>query len=99
MYIEKVHFYNNDPALPVYRWGLLSGVATDDMAAVLLKWLPTIPESVKLLSTHSPVTKLILNTPKTGQCEYFQEGYCCTYITKNRNKISVAMVTRSFYIL
>ena len=45
-----------------------------------LRWLPTIPESVKLLRTPSPVTKFILNTPKTGQCEYFQEkheGHCC----------------------
>ena len=36
-YIEKVRFYNNDPALPVYRWGLLNGLATDDVAAILLK--------------------------------------------------------------
>ena len=51
----------------------------------LLRWLPTIPENVKLLRTHSPVTKFILNTPKTGQCEYFQEkheGHYCTYNEK-----------------
>ena len=51
----------------------------------LLRWLPIIPENVKLLRTHSPVTKFILNTPKTGQCEYFQEkheGHCCTYNEK-----------------
>ena len=36
-YIEKVHLYNNDPALPVYRWGLTNGLATDDVAAILLK--------------------------------------------------------------
>jgi hypothetical protein len=30
--IEEVRFYNNDPALPVYRWGLLNGLATDDVA-------------------------------------------------------------------
>ena len=36
-YIEKVHFYNNDPALPVYRWGLTNGLATDDVAGILLK--------------------------------------------------------------
>ena len=50
-----------------------------------LRWLPTIPENVKLLRTHSPVIKFILNTPKTGQCEYFQEkheGHCCTYNEK-----------------
>jgi hypothetical protein len=35
--IEQVRFYNNDPALPVYRWGLLNGLATDDVAAILLK--------------------------------------------------------------
>jgi hypothetical protein len=35
--IEEVRFYNNDPALPVYRWGLLSGLATDDVAAIRLK--------------------------------------------------------------
>ena len=53
---------------------------------VALRWLPTIPENVKLLRTHSLVTKFILNTPKTGQCgEYFQEkheGHCCTYNEK-----------------
>ena len=52
---------------------------------VCLRWLPTIPENVKLLRTHSPVTKFILNTPKTGQCEYFQEkheGHYCTYNEK-----------------
>ena len=46
-----------------------------------LRWLFTIPENVKLLRTHSPVIKFILNTPKTEQCEYFQEkheGLCCT---------------------
>ena len=50
-----------------------------------LRWLPTISKDVKLLRTHSPVTKFILNTPKTGQCEYFQEkheGHCCTYNEK-----------------
>jgi hypothetical protein len=35
--IEEVRFYNNDPALPVYRWGLLGGLATDDVAAIRLK--------------------------------------------------------------
>ncbi|CAB4037164.1 Hypothetical predicted protein, partial [Paramuricea clavata] len=35
--IEQVRFYNNDPALPVYRWGLLNGLSTDDVAAILLK--------------------------------------------------------------
>ena len=52
---------------------------------ITLRWLPTIPENVKLLRTHSPVTKFILNTPKTGQCEYFQEkheGHYCTYNEK-----------------
>ena len=52
-----------------------------------LRWLPTIPENVKLLRTHSPVTKFILNTPKTGQCEYFQEkheGHYCTYNEKQK---------------
>ena len=47
--------------------------------------LPTIPENVKLLRTHSPITEFIINTPKTGQCEYFQEkheGHCCTYNEK-----------------
>ena len=52
-----------------------------------LRWLPTIPKNVKLLRTHSPrpVTKFILNIPKTGQCEYFQErheGHYCTYNEK-----------------
>ena len=35
--VEEVRFYNNDPALPVYRWGLLNGLATDDVAAIHLK--------------------------------------------------------------
>jgi hypothetical protein len=35
--VKEVRFYNNDPALPVYRWGLLNGLATDDVAAILLK--------------------------------------------------------------
>ena len=35
-YIKKVHLYNNDPALPVYRWGLTNGLATD-VAVILLK--------------------------------------------------------------
>ena len=48
-----------------------------------LRWLPTIPENVKLLRTHSPVTKFILNTPKTGQCEYFQEKHEGHYYTYN----------------
>ena len=57
----------------------------DVRKAPQLRWLPTIPENVKLLRTHSPVTKFILNTPKTGQCEYFQEkheGHYCTYNEK-----------------
>ena len=34
---EPVCFYNNEPELPVYRWGLTNGLATDDVAAILLK--------------------------------------------------------------
>ena len=57
----------------------------ENVKKLLLRWLPTIPENVKLLRTHSPVTTFILNTPKTGQCEYFQEkheGHYCTYNEK-----------------
>ena len=50
---------------------------------IRLRWLPTIPENVKLLRTHSPVAKFILNTPKTGQCEYFQEKHEGHYYTYN----------------
>lgn len=36
-YVEAGRFYNNDPALPVYHWGLTKGMATDDVAMVLIK--------------------------------------------------------------
>ena len=34
---QVICFYNNDPALPVYQWGLTKGMATDDIAAVLIQ--------------------------------------------------------------
>ena len=34
---EPVRFYNNEPELPVYCWGLTNGLATGDVAAILLK--------------------------------------------------------------
>ena len=34
---EPVCFYNNEPELPVYCWGLSNGLATDDVVAILLK--------------------------------------------------------------
>ena len=57
--------------------------STSKLRLFSLRWLPTIPENVKLLRTHSPVTKFILNTPKTGQCEYFQEKHEGHYYTYN----------------
>ena len=73
-----------------------------------LRWLPIIPENVKLLRTHSPVTKFILNTPKyTSQYTILNTPHnvstfrknmkaIAVHITKNRNKISVVMITKSF---
>ena len=56
----------------------------------LLRWLPIIPENVKLLRTHSPVTKFILSTFRKNM------KAIAVHITKNRNKISVVMITKSF---
>ena len=82
MYLQLNEYLAENNILSIHQSGFRKGQST---ATSLLRWLPTISENVKLLRTHSPVTKFILNTPKTGQCEYFQEeheGNCCTYNEK-----------------
>ena len=82
IYLQLNEYLAENNILPIHQSGFRKGQST---ATSLLRWLPTIPENVKLLRTHSPVTKFILNTPKTGECEYFQEkheGHCCTYNEK-----------------
>ena len=33
----EVKLYKDDPALPVYRWGLEKGMYTDDVAEIIIK--------------------------------------------------------------
>ena len=77
---EPVRFYNNAPELPVYLWGLTNGLATDDVAAILLKEqihltkIATRVSHLTKIATRVPTcvsknTAVIVNSQKLGNGE------------------------------
>ena len=62
---HDVSFYDDDPALPVYHWGLTKGMATDDIATVLIQEKIDQSKIAQKVPTNiSKNTVFILDTTK-----------------------------------
>ncbi len=62
---EETRCYNDDPAIPVYQWGLTKGMATDHVAVTLIKEnIERSKIATKVPSNVSKNTAFVVDTTK-----------------------------------